>query len=94
MSDFPKWLLALAGLSLLPLLACPLYLFAFTPFGTSDSHVIRFIFYILTQLLWVSPVVLFFVSLDLYRRGYERWGITVATASALLSVGGAWLCLA
>lgn len=91
MSDYPKWLLALAGVSLLPLLACPLYIWGAQPFGTSDSHFIRFLLSILTQLLWVVPLALFFVSLELYRRGWEYAGIGVAAVSAVIAVGGAWL---
>ena len=53
MSEFPKWLLALAGLSLIPLLACPLFLFGAQPFGTSQYGIVRFLLYLLTQLLWL-----------------------------------------
>jgi len=91
MSDFPKWMLALAGVSLLPLLACPLYIWAAQPFGTSESHFVRFLLSLLTQLLWIVPAALFFLSLELYRRGWERWGVAVAVAGALVSAGGAWL---
>ena len=48
MSEFPKWLLALAGLSLIPLLACPLFLFGAQPFGTSQYGIVRFLLYLLT----------------------------------------------
>lgn len=89
MSDFPKWLLLLAGVSVLPTLVCPLYLFGVHPFGSSESHIARFLLYILTQLLWLIPLLLFFVSLDQYRRGWERRGIAIAICSALIAVGGA-----
>lgn len=91
MSDYPKWLLALAGVSLLPLLACPLYIWGAQPFGTSDSHFIRFLLSLLTQLLWIVPLTLFFVCLELYRRGWERAGIAVAAVSAAIAAGGAWM---
>ena len=61
MSDFPKWLLALAGISLLPVLLSPFYLFGASPFGTSDSAFLRFLLYICTQLLWLlAPVIVRF----------------------------------
>ena len=74
MSDFPKWMLALAGISLLPVLLSPFYLFD-----------------VATQLLWLLPLILFFVSLDLYRRGYERLGIAAALLGAALTATALWL---
>ncbi len=89
MSDFPKWLLALAGISLLPILLSPFYLFGATPFGTSDSGFVRFLLYLATQMLWLLPLLLFFYSLDVYRRGWELLGIIIAAVSAVISVAGA-----
>ena len=88
MSDFPKWLLALAGVSLVPVLLSPLYLFGATPFGTSDSSLVQFLLYCATQLLWLLPLVLFFVSLDRYRRGFERIGIAVLLCGAAITAAG------
>lgn len=88
MSDFPKWLLALAGVSLVPVLLSPLYLFGATPFGTSDSSLVQFLLYCATQLLWLLPLVLFFVSLDRYRRGFEYSAVAVAATSALVACAG------
>ncbi len=91
MSDFPKWLLALAGLSLLPTLASPFYLFA-SPAPAEAGAFVSLLAYVGVQLLWLVPLLLFFVSLDRYRRGYYTAGIVVASLSALLSLGGgAWL---
>ena len=88
MSDFPKWLLALAGVSLVPVLLSPLYLFGATPFGTRDSSLVQFLLYCATQLLWLLPLMLFFVSLDRYRRGFERSAVAVAAISALVACAG------
>ena len=88
MSDFPKWLLVLAGISLLPVLFSPFYLFGASPFGTSDNGFVRFLLYLATQLLWLFPLLLFFYSLDVYRRGWERFGIGVAVFSAIISIAG------
>lgn len=88
MSDFPKWMLALAGVSLLPVLLSPLYLFGATPFGTSAHTFVQFLLYCATQLLWLLPLVLFFVSLDRYRRGFERSAVVVAAVSALVACAG------
>lgn len=86
-------MLALAGISLLPVLLSPFYLFGAQPFGSSDSGIVRFLLYVLTQLLWLLPLLLFFVSLDLYRRGFCRAGILLAVFSALVSVGGSLLLI-
>lgn len=64
------------------------YLFGATPFGTSESSFIRFLLYVLTQMLWLVPLPLFFFSLDLYRRGYERIGITLASIGCLITITG------
>lgn len=88
MSDFPKWMLALAGVNLLPVVLSMFYLFGATPFGTSESSFIRFLLYVLTQMLWLVPLLLFFFSLDLYRRGYERIGITLASIGCLITITG------
>ena len=94
MSDFPKWLLALTALSLIPLLACPLYLFGGQqPFGTSESAFLRLVFYILVQLLWVLPIGGFFYSLDTWRRGYYRRSVAIAIISDVIAGGGMWFLL-
>lgn len=85
MSEFPKWLLALAGLSLIPLLACPLFLFGAQPFGTSQYGIVRFAFYLLTQLLWLAPTASFFITLDLWRRGFSKASIAFGIAGVVVS---------
>lgn len=81
-------MLALAGISLLPVIISPLYLFGAQPFGTSESAFVRFLLYVATQLLWLLPLLLFFFSLDLYRRGYCRAGVLLAVFSALVVMSG------
>lgn len=91
MNDFPKWLLALAGTNLIPILLCPFFLFGLQPFGTSDSGLVRFLLYLLTNLLWIVPILLFFVSLTLYRRCFELPAIVVAVIGLLFTVADIWL---
>ena len=88
MSEFPKWLLALAFVSMIPLLLSPLYLFGGMPFGTSESAVARFFIYLAMQLLWFVPVVLFFVGLDAWRRGFYKAGVSVLIVSDVIGIGG------
>lgn len=88
MSDFPKWMLALAGFNLLPALLSVVYLFGAEPFGTSESTFVRLLLYVLTQLLWVLPLLLFFFSLDRFRRGFERLGVGLSCIGILISFTG------
>ena len=88
MSEFPKKILVLAALSLIPLLLAPLFLFGAQPFGTAESKVGAFFLYFATQLLWVLPIASFFVGLDFYRRGFERIGVTVLLCGAAITAAG------
>ena len=88
MSDFPKWMLALAGTNLIPLLLSPFFMFGgLHPFGISETGWINFLLYVLTNLLWIVPFILFFVSLHLYRQCFEKPGIVVAVLGLLITVG-------
>lgn len=92
MSDFPKWLLALAGTNLIPILLCPFFLFGgLQPFGQSEVWILNFLLYILGNLLWVVPLLLFFAGLELYRRCFEVPGIIVNAIGALLTIVDIWL---
>ena len=88
MSEFPKKILALAALSLIPLLLAPLFLFGAQPFGTAESKVGAFFLYLATQLLWVLPIAAFFFGLDFYRRGLERIGVAVLLCGAAITAAG------
>jgi len=94
MSDFPKWLLALAGINLLPILLCPFFLFGgFLPLGSSENIVLAFLLYLLNQLLWLAPILLFFLGLDLYRRLFTWPGIAVCIIGALITIADILLLL-
>lgn len=86
MSEFPKWLLALAGLSLIPTLCCPLFLFGGMPFGADSSAFVRFLLYLLLQALWILPAISFFVGLDAWRRGYEKRGVVINVIGLIVSI--------
>ena len=88
MKDFPKWVLVIAGINLVPVLLSPLFLFGAQPFGNVKSAFGNFALYVCTQLLWVVPLLIFFISLDFYRRGYERLGVFIAFLGAVCSITG------
>lgn len=95
MKLYPRWMLLLAGISLLPVLLIPFYLFGgLHPFGTSRSTVLSLLLYVLTNLLWAVPVVLFFVSLDQYGRGRRALAVALAVVGAALTAVAAGLVLA
>lgn len=94
MSNFPKWLLALAGINLIPILLCPFFLFGgLHPFGTSEYTIVSFLLYILTQLLWLIPIGAFFLGLDLYNRYFSWPGIAVCVIGAMFTVADIVLLL-
>ena len=88
MSEFPKKILALAALSLIPLLLAPLFLFGAQPFGTAESKFGAFFLYLATQLLWVLPIASFFFGLDYYRRGFAPTGVAVLLCGAAITAAG------
>lgn len=89
MKEFPLWRLLLSGISLVPLLFCPLFLFGGVhPFGVVQSAVLRAVIYIAMQCVWIAPIALFFVSLDAYRLGYPLRSLLLASLGVALTVGG------
>lgn len=94
MSEFPKWLLVLAFLSLIPLLICPVFLFGGHPFGTSSNTLISLLLYIATQLLWLLPIAGFFTCLDSWRRGFYKRSIALGFVSLIISITGIALVFA
>ncbi|MDO4930769.1 MAG: hypothetical protein Q4E59_06520 [Bacteroidales bacterium] len=87
MREFPKWLLALAFLSLTSVLSSPFYMFGgVAVFGHSEYAVVNFLLFLLQNLLWVLPVLLFFGSLELYRIGLKRAGVAVVSLGLLLTI--------
>lgn len=82
MREFPKWLLAMTFTGLASVLASPFYMFGgIHLFGESEYGVVNFLYYILQNLLWVLPVLLFFATLEFYRIGMKRTGVTIAGIS-------------
>lgn len=80
MNQYPKWLLALNFPNiLLAFVSMTLLMFGGVhPFGHVDSTFWSFMIYLLSQLLWVLPILTFFISLLSW--GYTRYNIAVGTA--------------
>ncbi|MBR1645125.1 MAG: hypothetical protein IJ684_07135 [Bacteroidales bacterium] len=85
MKEFPRHILLMAFLCLIPALLSVFFLFALQPFGTSQNGLVRFLLYLLTQLLWLLPTCAFFAGLDRYRRGFPRAAYAILAAGLLLT---------
>ena len=87
MREFPKWLLVLVFAGLASLLTSPFYMFGgIHLFGESEQGVVNFVYYVLQNLLWVLPVLLFFATLEFYRIGMKRTGVSIAVLSLVITV--------
>lgn len=83
MSQYPKWFLALN----FPNIIIPVFVTMIClmfggvhPFGNVDSWFWSFIIYIFTQIFWIFPVALFFISTLAW--GGMREKIAIGTALA------------
>ena len=85
-SIFPKRLLIPAFVSLVSVLAAPLYLFGNVQLiAPSTSGFVNVLIYIVQNLLWLAPVVLFFFSLELHRHEHERLALALALVNVLIA---------
>ena len=92
MKGFPLGVILAAGANLLPALLIPFYLFGgLHPFGISHSDFINFLLFLLTNLLWVIPVFLFFRSLSFYDRGYKKLGMAIAVLGWFVTIAAIWV---
>lgn len=88
-SAYPKWLILLAGVNILSLFLAPFYLFGgLAP--ASENGFVRFLFYILTNLIWLFPIATFFIALTIWGWGYRKSGIALILAGFLLMCFGVW----
>ncbi len=87
MNVFPKWFLCLCFPALLSVLVSPLYLFGgLNLFGYSGGWFTGALFFLLQNLIWLTPVILFFVSLHIFAQGYEKSGVALAVLNLCLMV--------
>ena len=86
MREFPRPMLVMAFLCLVPALLSVFFLFALHPFGQSDNVLLNFLQYLATQLLWLLPIAAFFAGLNRERRGYRRIAYAILSAGLVLAV--------
>ncbi len=88
MNVFPKWYLCLCFPALLSVFASPMYLFGgLRLFGFTESKFLGILYFLLQNLIWLAPVVLFFVSLHIFAQGYEKSGVALAVLNLCLMAG-------
>lgn len=80
MDQYPKWLLALNFPNIILAFVTMTFLMfgGVHPFGNIDSMFWSFFVYLLTQLLWILPILSFFFSLFCW--GFTRERLAVGTA--------------
>lgn len=86
MNDFPRPMLIMAFLCLIPALLSVFFLFALHPFGQSSNALLNILLYLATQLLWLLPIAAFFAGLNRERRGYRRIAYGILSAGLLLTI--------
>lgn len=93
MKDYPRWYLALAFLTLWPVLITPILLFGrLQPFGYLSSSVLRILVYVGIQSMWIVPVIAFFKALTYYREDHRTLGVSITLGTMAFTIGMAfWL---
>lgn len=87
MKDYPKWLLALAFLNIIPVFLSVFFLFGgLFKAPSSWGAFIGLLIYLLVNLLWVLPIVAFFIGLNDYRRGLKKRGTAILVLGNLLTL--------
>ena len=87
MKNYPKWLLALAFLNTMPVFLSVFFLFGgLFKAPSSWGAFIGLLIYLLINLLWILPIVAFFIGLNDYRRGYQKRGIAILVCGNILTL--------
>lgn len=89
MKEFPRWYLTLSFMTLWPLIVVPVFLMWQPRTGHSVLNILA---YIAVNLIWIVPVVMFFLGLNEYRRGYHKRAYAITWSTLALSiVASVWL---
>ena len=88
MDQYPKWFLALNFPNVL-IAAILMIFFMFGgihPFGNVDSTMGSFLIYILNQIFWIAPILLFFASILSWGWAREKSAIAMAVAGWVINL--------
>ena len=88
MSQYPKWFLAISFPNVIvAMMLMIFFLFGgIHPFGDVDALFWSFILYLFTQLLWIVPVVLFFLSIFAWGWARERFEVGCCVAGWVVNI--------
>lgn len=88
MSQYPKWFLAISFPNVIvAMMLMIFFLFGgIHPFGDVDALFWSFILYLFTQLLWIVPVVLFFLSIFAWGGARERLAVGCCVAGWVVNI--------
>ena len=87
MKDYPKWLLAFAFLNIIPVFLSVFFLFGgLFKAPSSWGTFIGLLIYLLVNLLWILPILAFFIGLNDYRRGFQKRGTAILVLGNLLTL--------
>ena len=87
MKDYPKWLLDLAFLNIIPVFLSVFFLVGgLFNAPSSWGAFIGLLIYLLVNLLWILPIVAFFIGLNDYRRGFQKRGTAILVLGNLLTL--------
>lgn len=96
MDQYPKWFLALNFPNVLIALVTMIF-FMFGgvhPFGDVDNMFWSFIIYIFTQLFWLLPLALFFISVLSWGWAREKVALWVAGAGWAINLAALYILFA
>lgn len=94
MSVYPKWLLVLAFINVLPLFLSIFFLFGkVVPYTPESNQFLRFLLYFLMQALWLVPIGCFFGGLSAYYNKGKVWGLGILFFGHIFTVIDFWLIL-
>ncbi len=73
MKDYPKWLLVLAFVNIIPVFLSVFFLFGgLFKAPSSRGTFVGLLVYLLVNLLWILPIVAFFVGLNDYWKSHTN----------------------
>lgn len=96
MEQYPKWFLALNFPNIIiPMIVMIFFMFGGVhPFGDVDNFFWSFVIYIFTQLLWIVPIVLFFISLISWGWIREKLALVTACVGWVFNIASCYFLLA
>lgn len=96
MSQYPKWFLALNFPNvIIPLVTMIFFMFGgIHPFGDVDNTFWSFFIYLFSQIFWIMPIALFFISVASWGWMREKIALWTAAAGWVINIIAIYIILA